>query len=517
MKKFKFSSKRGFTLIELLVVIGILAVLAAIAIPSVAGLIDRANVSADKTNSNEMTNSMERFASEYELYCQDIAAGKIKNTANLDGAQGRVYNVTKATTRGDIEKLESEEGFNGRAIDGDTNYPINVETARAIVQVYAKTSSSTFEPKQSDAHYYYSPDCGVVVAQDTAKSDVASLNALVPSGLDASGKKLHSETLWIDLTAGEDVKVEATTYYTMAEINADKYLYAIGKTKKEYVVAKFNEDFTEVVITKNGDDSDGLMKDYNSGAGYASPMREKTTLQKAIIKEGIVNISIYSFYECKNLAEVILPNSLREIDNFAFSYSFIRTLTLPKGVCTVGLSAFSNCTNLTSVVIENGLTYLSTNMFMSCVNLQSLSLPNSLTKIENSAVSNCKNLKSITIPENVKSVGQAAFFQCKNLEQITILGSVSEMGMNAFSYSDKLSVVTIKEGTTYIGQSAFYWSNSLKTVYLPKTITSVEKSAFHTIGYGSTIYCETQEVANLLNENNISTSITKVIVDPNKF
>ena len=200
MKRINLSSKRGFTLIELLVVIGILAVLTAIAIPSVAGLIDRANVSADKTNSNEMTNSMERFASEYELYCQDIAAGKIKNTANLDGAQGRVYNVTKATTRGEIEQLESEDGFNGRAIDGDTNYPTNRETARAIVQVYTKTSSSIFEPKQSDAHYYYSPDCGVVVAQDTAKSDVASLNALISSGLDASGKILNDNTIWIDLT-----------------------------------------------------------------------------------------------------------------------------------------------------------------------------------------------------------------------------------------------------------------------------------------------------------------------------
>ena len=106
-------SKSGFTLIELLVVIGILAVLAAIAIPSVAGLIDRANVSADKTNANEMTNAMERFTSEYELYCQDIASGAIKDTNgdgqpdNLDASQGRVYNVTKAMSREDITNLES--------------------------------------------------------------------------------------------------------------------------------------------------------------------------------------------------------------------------------------------------------------------------------------------------------------------------------------------------------------------------------------------------------------------------
>ena len=199
--KFNYKSRKGFTLIELLVVIGILAVLAAIAIPSVAGLIDRANVSADNTNANEMTNALERFASEYELYCQDIASGSV-NPADLDSAQGRVYNVTKATTRTDITKLESEDGLNGVKINRDTKYPMNHDTMKAIVENYMKTSSSTFEPKQSDCNYYYSPDCGIVVCTETDKASTTDLNALVVSGKDAKGKELGPQTQWINITEG---------------------------------------------------------------------------------------------------------------------------------------------------------------------------------------------------------------------------------------------------------------------------------------------------------------------------
>ena len=199
--KFNIKSRKGFTLIELLVVIGILAVLAAIAIPSVAGLIDRANVSADNMNANEMTNAIERFTSEYELYCQDVASGTLDVT-NLDSAQGRVYNVTGITTRAEVEKFESN-GLNGKGVYINTNYPANEATMISVIKNYMKTSSSTFEPKQSDMAYYYSPEIGMVVVAEEGSTEAEINSIAMVEVVTVSLTQVTEDIQWINITKYE--------------------------------------------------------------------------------------------------------------------------------------------------------------------------------------------------------------------------------------------------------------------------------------------------------------------------
>ena len=210
-------NKKGFTLVELLIVVAILAVLAAIAVPMVAGLIDRSNVSADKSNAAEMTNAIERFASEYELVKQDLYSGNFSIT-NADSSQGRVQSAIGLSSKQDIYNIETDRlDASTIAINRDTKYPINEKTVKSIIEKYLKASSAVFTPKQSDCSYYYSPELGKVVVAPTG----ATKTELMDIAFAESGNPQLVE--WINLSINANIPEGDWSPDVYATDNKDSY------------------------------------------------------------------------------------------------------------------------------------------------------------------------------------------------------------------------------------------------------------------------------------------------------
>ena len=252
--------------------------------------------------------------------------------------------------------------------------------------------------------------------------------AIVDDNLVATDKVTENEKLWIEDLNLNSVEPEETNY-TSEEIESSEYLYAIGKTKPEYVVAKFNNDYTEVVITKNGEESDGIIQGFAPWT-ISSPMSDrKDTLQKAIVKNGIIDLGDGSagrgtFSNCTNLKSIILPNGLMYIKQNCFiGCKSLTNISLPDSITSIGSHTFDGCSSLTSITIPNSVTNIGMYVFRDCSSLANITIPNSVTRIENDTFDNCSSLASITIPESVTSIRQSAFGNCSSLTNITYKGT----------------------------------------------------------------------------------------------
>lgn len=202
----------------------------------------------------------------------------------------------------------------------------------------------------------------------------------------------------------------------------------------------------------------------------------------------VVSIGERAFAECFDLSNVIIPNSVTEIGDSAFSRtsldsieipnsvmvigedafsgSSLRSIDIPNSVTEIGMDAFSNCRYLTSVVIGNSLKEMSVAMFMDCDSLTSVVIGNSVTVIGELAFGNCTSLTNISIPNSVKEIGYDAFCNCTGLTSVEIGNSVTLIDNRTFYGCSSLTNMAIPNSVEFIGHGAFDGCTSLKNLVI---------------------------------------------------
>lgn len=325
---------------------------------------------------------------------------------------------------------------------------------------------------------------------------------------------MYRSTVTFDI----QLKEITETDYSLEDIENDPHLFGIGLTKPQYVVARFNDDYSSVVITKNGDESDGKMMSWRQ---VNSPFSEnKETLATVSVKQGITVIGAAAFCDCINITEVNLPDSIELIGVDAFfKCKALKSIYLSENVKSIGAMAFTDCSSLTEVRLPSKLKKVNSHTFSGCSNLMQVFLGEKLATIESSAFSSCSSLKEIQLPdslseieswafrysgleridlpESVTKIGTLSFADCKNLTEVNLPSGITELSDYLFMNSPKLSHIDIPNGVKKIGSRVFSGCRSITTLYIPDNVTEFATTAFgglnslteFTVSESSPVFC----------------------------
>ena len=203
------------------------------------------------------------------------------------------------------------------------------------------------------------------------------------------------------------------------------------------------------------------------------------SLTSLVIPDSVTNIGDYAFSGCRSLTDIVIPDSVTRIGDGAFrGCKSLTDIVIPNSVTSIGDNAFEYCFSLSNLVVPDGVTSIEDNAFEGCYSLSSVVIPDSVSCIGFGAFENCSSLTDIVIPDSVTSIGGYAFGCCESLTDIVIPNSVTSIGDNAFWYCKSLSSVVIPAGVTSIGARAFCECSSLISIVIPDGITCIGESAF---------------------------------------
>lgn len=124
------------------------------------------------------------------------------------------------------------------------------------------------------------------------------------------------------------------------------------------------------------------------------------------------------------------------------------------------MGTFYNCKTLTSVYVPNSVKTMGEYVFGYCPSLVSVHLPDSITSIPNMAFEGCTSLPSITIGRYVRNIFSDAFLHCYAISELHLLASVAPtVGYRALWNIPDTARVYIPCGSTSSYAAVPEWNN----------------------------------------------------------
>ena len=373
---------------------------------------------------------------------------------------------------------------------------------------------------------------GSVIPNDGSVKVIATLSFI-------GARRLNSLTIPESVEKIEDAAF--STCENLVEIyNYSRLQITAGNHDNGRVAEYADNVYTTAVASNIVQDSEGFVFYINANSCYLMCYRgDKTSL---ILPESYNGMSYgvrdYAFLAQRQIEEVVLPDGLLSIGDYAFAGNSIKSLVIPDSVISVGSGIFNMCYELEYVVLPSGATIgglmTSDSPVFTCAFYRGTedewNKLKSSSQFDDSVVyyysalrpandaenywrfvngvpmcwKDIKDSEGLTFQANsegytltgmgsctdetvivpayynglpVTMIGSSAF-SGKTITDIVLPTTVRTIRYHAFSYCENLTEIVLPEGITDIDEGAFAYCRGLKSIILPQTLQSIGSIAF---------------------------------------
>lgn len=213
-----------------------------------------------------------------------------------------------------------------------------------------------------------------------------------------------------------------------------------------------------------------------------------------------------AFSMCTQLTHVDLPDTVRVIEEFAFSECCMQSVTWPKTVPVIAISTFDNCTSLQTIDIPDGVIEIKDSAFSSCSSLTEMHMPNSVIRVGDSAFEWCESLETVVFSNQIERIRESTFESCTSLHDVTFPSKLQYIDDGAFCGCSNIEAIYLPATVKYIGYYAFSDCSSLNMIHIQKD-TMNQLSKTEPVRIGPCAFCGCFALERMVCPNDIAVHV----------
>ena len=531
----KKNNKKGFTIVELVIVIAVIAILAAVLIPTFSSVIKKAKVNNDiqlvrnlntalatdtkehktmqsaldaafefgydvaKINNTSVEENEILWDSVNDVFCylKDGALEYVPNSATTvlavnDYRLWKISDTVDATYStyyvGSATTINTTKGFDAGTTPGITEIKYENNTdQKVVIRTNSFDTTLTINDSSTQGKIYHYDNLGKLIITDCAMESYHEMGTVGYAEL-KNGHLAVEENASINLLFANSqdlAKFKITNNGTITNAQASSDTVKESNTISGVV---FNRE--SVGTVPEDDITNAVQETHQSNCEHANVVVSKDEVKATCTQKGSTVEK-----KCQDCNKILVEQ--QEIPMIAHSLETVAAVpaTCTKGgnieywTCSVCGKLFRDA-EATQETTANDVNIPATGSH-TYVNHQCTVCKadeprwegfggkvDENGKLQERAFSGVTSIATIAIPEGVTTIGQYAFHNCTSLESVTIPSTVTKIEDGAFQGCSKLKSVTIPSGVTIISSHAFYECKALSNVTLPDGLTSIGQSAF---------------------------------------